>query len=62
MRSTIPEEHLASVRARRWQNRGYRNGDAAAHHQRSAHEGKFDPNCPACIELQKKVAINKDGR
>lgn len=37
------------------QNFGYKSGKALQYHIYAAHvSGKFDENCPACVELQKK--------
>lgn len=33
----------------------YRSGHALQAHKISAHKGQFDPECPACLELYKKV-------
>lgn len=35
---------------------GYRTNKALDRHTASAHEGTVDPNCPACIEIQAKMA------
>lgn len=47
--------HTAFVKSMTWQDHGYKTGLALTRHTESAHEGKIDPNCQACIEIQKKM-------
>jgi hypothetical protein len=36
----------------------YRSGRAFTSHKKTCHKGDFDPSCPACLELQKKMEIS----
>lgn len=39
----------------------YKTSLALDRHTESAHEGKIDPGCPACIEIQAKMAKLNEG-
>lgn len=39
---------------------GYKTNTALDRHTASAHEGKVDQDCPACIEIQAKMARLKE--
>jgi hypothetical protein len=51
--------HTAFVKSMEWQDHGYKTGLALSRHTESAHEGKIDPHCRACSEIQAKMVKEK---
>ena len=39
----------------------FRDGEALVNHIKAVHAGEFDPECPACQELQKKIDDRQEG-
>lgn len=55
-RRLLSNQHMDFVRHQSWTDFGYKTGLALTRHAESAHEGKINQDCPACIEIQKKMA------